>query len=269
LAAPAVCLLMRPKAFPILLIIASAALGTSVQAGGALDGQRVAASYLIAFGRAPTDAEIARSRGGEAASAPMKELLRHRRDELKSDAALETSTLARGFFDALGRKATEEESRAWAGKNSTYTEVVSKLLERLRQQPREYRQVQDRAYRFLLGRAPYDLENAYWEKYDTLPYHLLLACLDNWARRNQPGLMVTSGVPTISLNSRYLDTVQLSHDAAGELRAAAGLPEGPVLNSHFSGAAFGRNIVAPGAGEIASAGRISFVAAGADLGERR
>jgi hypothetical protein len=256
---------MRSKALLAFSILASAALATPGEAAaGPLDSQRVAASYLITYGRTPTEGEIAKSGGADGVTPPMEELLQRRVAELKADGALETSILARGFFDALGREATAEENRAWTGKVFTYSEVVSQLLERLRQQPQEYRQVQDRAYRFLLGRAPYDLENAYWEKHDTLPYYLLLACLDNWARRNQPGLMVTSGVPTISINSRYLSTAQLSHADAGELRAAAGLPAGPVLNSHFSGAAFGRNIVAPGAGEIASAGRISFVAAGRD-----
>ena len=89
-----------------------------------------------------------------------------------------------------------------------------------------------------------------------LPFALLAACIDDWARRNQPGLTVTSGPAAVNINSPYLVTVRLSPGLAEEVRAAAGFerPRNPALGYH---------VLAPGAGRVASVGGIHFVAAGA------
>jgi hypothetical protein len=132
-------------------------------------------------------------------------------------------------------------------------------LKWLAEHPAEYEQVINHAYQFLIHRDVYSLELAYWKTHDTLPYSLLVACLESWARRNQPGLMVTSGTLMVSINSDYLTTARLSPAIALEARAAAGLPP---MEDVANPAAFGRNIVAAGAAELVSSGHICFVAAG-------
>ncbi len=92
-------------------------------------------------------------------------------------------------------------------------------------------------------------------------FALLAACIDDWARRNQPGLTVTSGPAAVNVNSPYLATVRLSPALAAELRAASGFqrPAKPALGYH---------VVAPGAEAVESVGGIHFAAAGAaDLGQ--
>jgi hypothetical protein len=79
--------------------------------------------------------------------------------------------------------------------------------------------------------------------------------MEDWARRNQPGLMVTSGTPTISINCDYLATVRLSPKVAAEAREGAGLPPAGDGGTH---------VIAAGAGAIVSGGRIHFAMAGAD-----
>jgi len=71
--------------------------------------------------------------------------------------------------------------------------------------------------------------------------------------------MVTTGTPTVSVNSEFLTTVRLSPTVAAEARAAAGLDS---AGNAPDASAFGRNLVAAGAGELITGGRIHFVAAG-------
>jgi beta-glucanase (GH16 family) len=78
----------------------------------------------------------------------------------------------------------------------------------------------------------------------------------DWARRNQPGLMFTAGVPSAAVNNPYLATARLSPAVAAEARAAAAL-------GSPSPAALGLHIVAPGATSVASVGGVHFAAAGA------
>ena len=134
-------------------------------------------------------------------------------------------------------------------------------LARLAGQPAEYEQVLQRAYRLVLKREPDDVEIAYWKRQPVLSYALLAGCLDNWGRRNQPGLMATTGVATVSINSPYLVAVRLSPAVAAEARMAAGLAPG---GGRAAALALARNIVAPGADEVASDGGIHFAAAGSD-----
>jgi hypothetical protein len=130
----------------------------------------------------------------------------------------------------------------------------------LSQRPDDYRQVLDRAYQLVVRRGLYDEEVAYWKPRGTLPFLLLVACIEDWARRNQPGLMLTAGVPTVSVNSLYLATVRLSPEVAEEARAAAGLSTATTSDFVY---ASNRTVIASGADSLVAGGRIHFVAAGA------
>ena len=93
---------------------------------------------------------------------------------------------------------------------------------------------------------------------DRLSYLLLVACIEDWARRNQPGLMVTSGVATASVNCELLTTLHLPPDLVATVRSAMGLPSTPTTPA--------ATILAHGAENIVSSGAIPFLlVAGADL----
>jgi hypothetical protein len=137
---------------------------------------------------------------------------------------------------------------------------MQRHLEWLSAHPEEYQMVVGRAYRLVLRRDAYAVEVDYWKRQPVLSFALLAGCIDDWARRNQPGLTATTGVAAVSLNSAYLATVRLSPAVAREARAAAGLTS---RRDAALAAAAGRAVVAPGAGEVASVGGIPFAAAGA------
>jgi hypothetical protein len=237
----------------LLVAIGAAAPGTVAQPNP--QEERIAASFVLALGRAPSRAES--ERWLQPASRPFADLLAQHREQLKGSADAQRAVVAQASQDALGRAPSGEETKGAEG--ATYTELVQGHLKRLAAQPAEYEQVLHRAYQRLLGRDAYSIEVEYWKRRPVTSYALLLASVEDWARRNQPGLMATAGTPSASVNSDYLSAVRLSPAVAEEVRTVTGL--GPVGERGLAAAA-GRHVIAPGGADIFSVGGIHFVAAG-------
>jgi hypothetical protein len=203
----------------------------------------------------PTAAEVAA--WSASAESPFSGLLARHRQELAADAAERRAVADKAGLDVFGAQPGPEQ-KGPSDSSDTYLRLVAAHLRRLADHPEDYVNVVQRAYRFVLRRDAYPQELDYWKRYSAKPFVLLAACIDDWARRNQPGLTVTSGPAAVNVNSRFLVAVRLSPAVAVEVRAAAGFarPRG-------SGAALGRHVVAPGADDVASVGGVHFVATGA------
>jgi hypothetical protein len=215
---------------------------------------RVVVSFLLARGRVPNALEARQwTPQGPVVLADL--MARHRR-ELQDDLGARQEVSAKAAIDALG--VGTGDSRAGAAAGGAYVDVVGEHLRRLAAQQEEYVRVVRRAYRLVLGRDVYPSEIEYWTAKPVLPFALLAACIDDWGRRNQPGLTVTSGVPSASVNSGYLATVRLTAAVAAEARGVAGMDRPSSADT-----AAMRHVVAPGAGPVASVGGIHFAAAGA------
>jgi hypothetical protein len=217
-----------------------------------------AAACVVVLGRAPSSAELQRDSNG----APADQISRLQQ-QLQSDAALQHAVVIQSFHDAFGRAPTDAERAESANSHGSYTELMKRHIQWLADHPEEYEQVMHRAYPLVIHRDVYPEEIAYWKKQGTIPFALLVGAIEDWARRNQPGLMATVGTPTVSVNSEYLTTVRLSPSAAAELRAAAELP---VDAAAGQGAKSAHHLIAVGGEKLATGGGIYFVAAGrADL----
>jgi hypothetical protein len=214
---------------------------------------RVAASFLLARGRMPAPAE-AQAWAGSAGS-PISELLARHRQAITGDERERQAVAAKAVVDAFGLGAGAEPAGRPAS-GPTYLDLMRGHLEWLGSHAGDYARVVNRAYQRVLRREAYPQEIEYWSKRPVQSFALLAACVDDWARRNQPGLTVTSGPAAVNLNSPYLATVRLSPALAAEARAAAGF-ERP------RNAALGLHVVAPGAARVAAVGGIHFAAAGA------
>jgi hypothetical protein len=249
---------MCPKPlFARLLIVAGLAVPPAIVAAQSpVQEERIAASFVLALGRAPTPDEIQRWVTKD--SIPLADYVVRHRQQLRDDRAAERAVIVKASQDALGRAPTEAEATSLSGAG-TYADLMSRHLQWLAGHPAEYEQVMHRAYRLLFRRDAYSVEVAYWAGQPVLSFAMLVACVEDWARRNRPGLMATTGVASASLNSPYLATVRLSPGVAAEARAAAGLVQEGDPAQAF---ALGRTLVAPGAARVASVGGITFVAAG-------
>jgi hypothetical protein len=228
----------------------------TVLAQSAAQEERIAASFVLALGRAPSAAEIQPWSREEPLS--LADLVARHRRQLQDNPAAQRAVIIKAGEDAFGRTPGEDEIKSVAGAG-TYVDVMRRHLQSLADRPAEYEQVLNRAYRLVLQRDAYSVEADYWTRQPVLSLALLAACIDDWARRNQPGLMATTGVASVSVNSAYLATVRLSPAVAAEARAAAGLAR-PGDAARAS--AVGRHVVAPGAEQVASVGGIHFAAAG-------
>ncbi len=235
-----------------------ALLGAFASAKPAEQQERLDASFLLAQGRLATAAE--REAWAGDAETPFAELLAQQRERLRGDATAQNAVAVRAAADAFGTEALPAELgtvKPTAGE--TYAELVQRHLQWLATHPDVYRQVVDRAYRLAVGREAFPMEQDYWRERSTLSFAMLVGCVDSWARRNAPGLMATTGTASISINCCHLTTRRLSPAVAAEVRAASGLA--PVGDAALA-LACGRNLIAPGAGEIVSIGGIHLIAVG-------
>ena len=244
--------------FPRLpLVVAAATLVAVVSAGATEATERLSASFFLALGRAPTTAEL---RNWEPyAGERMADLFARHRQQLAATESERLGVAARAWRDALGREPGSRGPAELAAAG-TYAEQVERLRRTLVERDEQYRAVLDRAYRRVIGRGPFVEELDYWRQHAALPYAALVGCLENWARRNAPGLTVTSGVPAICVNSGFLTTLRLSPAVAAEVRVAAGFSTtaDPAL-----AIARGHNVVMPGVAEAVSVGGVHFAAIGA------
>ena len=235
---------MKLRVTPMFVAAALALSLSQAAPSPSIHQERTAAAAVLSFGRLPTPAET--SQEGSVA-----DLISAHKKQLAGDAALKRTVATKAFADAFGRAPTADEIAADAG---TYTELMQQHVSYLAAHADEYTKVLNRVYQLVIRRDVYPEEIEYWKKKDVQSFTVLVGCVDNWGRRNQPGLMVTAGPAAISVNCVFLATVRLSPAVATEARAAAGLPA-------VADATAGTNLLAAGAQQIISDGRIHFAAA--------
>ncbi|MBX3738259.1 MAG: hypothetical protein KF715_16310 [Candidatus Didemnitutus sp.] len=207
--------------------------------------ERAAVAQLLVFGRLPAPESPSHS---DATLVEQVELLRA---QLPRDAAARTRAAHAAWLDAFGRSPTDAELRAESALPLTYTERLQRHVARLAAQPAEFRDVLQRAYQLVVHRDAYAEEVDYWHPHGALSFVALVACLEDWARRNQPGLMITAGTPTVPLRSRAVCLVPLSPAIAAEARPLVG-----SLDVHSRVLAVGaRSLRTPGNMHLALVGR--------------
>ena len=210
---------MPSRAFPLLLALAliCSAFATHVRADET--AERWAAAHLLAFGQLPTAAEAADATD----LASVAPALAARRATLQADAVASAIVARRAWCDAFGREPTPKESATATKDAPTYFELLAAHRAALARDAVAYTAVVHRAYRTVVARDAYPEEIAYWQHYDALPFVLLVGCVEDWALRNRPGLMSTTGMPTITPNSAYLVTLRVSPAVASEVRSLLGV----------------------------------------------
>ena len=241
-----------PSVFFAALALGSASNATQVSVNA--QEERVAVAHMLVLGQQPSANELSEWQGQETLT--LEQILAKARQRLRDDRSLERQVTERSFQDAYGRDMDAEDRAELEdrfGDDHGYTRAMKHHIDWLAVQPDEYERVINRAYRFVIQRDAYAEEIEYWTERETLSYVLLVGCIEDWARRNQPGLMVTAGTPTISINCPYLTTMRLSPAIAAEARRAVDLAQSGG-EKHY--------IVAAGADRVVSEGGIHFALVG-------
>lgn len=225
---------------PLLAGLLLALVAPSARAADATD--RTTAAHLLALGTPPA-AATARPAADEP---PLATLLQAHRDQLRRDDDARAAVVRRAWADMHGRPPTEGESASLPREPVLHVELIERLRLAVAAAPADYPAIIHRAYRTVLQRDAYPEELAYWQPRGTLPFLVLVGCVEDWALRNQPGLMSTTGTPTIGVRSQHLLAWRLPPALAAEVRAA--LPE------IFAAPAAGPRLLAPGAAAVATRG---------------
>lgn len=212
---------------------------------GAAEPTRATVAQLLVFGRA-ADLAVAAKR-----DTSLADLLGEQRATLQHDRAARERAARAAWFDAFGRAATNMELASEVAVALTYTERMQRHVARLAAQRADYEAVIQRAYRWVVHRDAYAEEFAYWQPHGVLPFVALVACLEDWARRNQPGLMATAGTPTLPLRSERLTIMALPPELAAEVRAII-LPGEPDARALIVG---GGKLATPAGMRLAVFGR--------------
>jgi hypothetical protein len=218
--------------------------------------ERAKAAFLLCHGRLPNAQELSHVAG--LGVKDTRALLAEMERSIASTSELKKAVHAAATLDALGVSAGSSHEAAGTGEGVAYFRMVARLISEAALSAADYEAVIHRAYRRALARDAYPGELKYWARQPRFSYAMLVACIDNWARRNAPGLMETEGAPTVSLNSEYLQCVRVTPELADELRRATGVSSLDAAHA----AATGKLVVAPGAAGVTSAGPVPIVAVG-------
>lgn len=202
------------RSFCFLFVVAfSFTAGTALSASSpAQNRERSIVAHAIAFGRvpvAPTEID---------ATVPLSATVENHRAALERDVAARAGVARAAWLDAFGCEPSESELRGESTLALTYAARMQRHLARLATEPAEYRETIRRAYARVVQRDAYPEELDYWRPHGALPFVALAACVEDWARRNQPGLMATTGTPTVPARSRFVTIVPLSPETAAEAR---------------------------------------------------
>ena len=244
---------MPASRFLLPICVALAGVGHALAAPA--DTAPVDAAFVLTLGRLPSNEERAAALKTDGDIVARIQALRQR---LSSDLVLDHDAATRAYEDAFGQVPTAADL---AGGKSTisYTDAIAGHLRWLANHPDAYVQVIERVYPLVVSRNVYPEEIAYWKKLPPLPFVLLVGCVENWARRNQPGLMVTTGIPTMSVNSEFLTTVRLAPEDAHAAAAALKLP---IDTAPADSRSQPHHLVAAGGAPIATDGGMYFTVAG-------
>lgn len=241
----------KAKFAPVFIFAAIAISAVTGFAGPQIQQERVAASYMLVLGRAPSTSEVDQwTMKGELSVA---DLVADLEAELADSKSEKRGVSTRSFQDAFGRSPSKSELKTAVAEGGSYNQQLTGYIAALLEDAEEYEATIRRAYEFVINRDAYEQEIGYWKERGVFSYMLLVGSVEAWATRNQPGLMVTAGTPTISVNSVYLSTVRLSSQTAAEARVAGGFASVEETESH---------LLAAGSGKVVAGGRVHFLATG-------
>lgn len=219
--------------------------------------ERIQASYMLAFGRAPQQGEL--NHWMSQIDQTIPQLLSNHRQYAAAEKSFKRALVIKSYNDALGRNPNEDEIRYWTSGNDVYVDLTNKHVQWLAANTGEYEKVIKRSYQFALNRQPDASELNYWKGQGTLSYIVLVGCHEQWKRTNGQTAKKTGGSSSLS-SSAAVQTVNLSSKIASEAKSAAGINVGGNVISAGGGnvvSAGGLNVIAVGGGNVISVGGLN------------
>ena len=178
---------------------------------------RIIASYMIAFGRPPQQAETSYWLTDPLSNKTVNDLVeKHRENMNKVDRNLRLSAVKQSYIDAFGRAPQPDEINYWMGSVNTYAEMRKKHVEWFSSRNEEWVKVINASYQMAFKRAPKAEELAYWKGQPARAFWELVVQHDEFIKNN-PQLGPKTGTAGATLVKKE-NKVAISTSILNEIR---------------------------------------------------
>ncbi len=202
--------------------------------------ERIKASYMLAFGRAPFPSELNYWLGR--GNLTIAQLIDFHRQGFIEIPVLHKETILNSYNDALGRKPSEDELKYWMNDTATYLELMSNHLQLLKLNNWENERVIKLSYLKIFHREPGVEEMNLWKKRGVAGFFFLEGYLEIYKKKNQ---MEGGNVEIVNIKDfLFASTISLSPSVASEAMKIISKTKNPVVTRTIS--QHGGSIIAAG-----------------------
>jgi hypothetical protein len=212
---------------------------------------RIIASYMLAFGRPPQQAEINYWLTDPLSNQNLKVLVEKHRSNMNTvDRSLRETAVKQSYIDAFGRVPEKGELDYWMGSTNTYAEMVQLHVDFLKSRPEEWVKVIRASYKMAFKRAPKSEELAYWKGQPARTFFAMVVQHDEFIRNN-PHLGPANSTARTSLIKKE-NKVTITPSIISEIK----LIGGGVISTG------GGNVISTGGGNVISTGGGNVISTG-------
>ena len=222
-------------------------LSTSVfgQNADQIKRESIQASYMLAMGKKPTQAEENYWMSQKINGDMLKTLYENHRQWLQSNPEVKKDMIRRSFKNSYGRTPSESEVNTNMKQNWTYVDWMNNHIAWLKKTPSDFEQAIKFAYQNVLNRQPSSSELSFWKGKGTMAYYAVAACVDQCKRSGNSSNCASN---VLGSGSGYAQTVNVSPSVAASASGLIGQAGGNVV------AAGGANVVAAGGANVIAVG---------------
>lgn len=212
---------------------------------------RIIASYMLAFGRPPQQAEVNYWLTDPLSNKMVTDLVeKHRSNMNKVDRSLRLAAVKQSYIDAFGRAPRQDEIDYWMGSVNTYAEMVQKHVEWFSTRPDEWVKVIKASYQMAFKRAPKPDELAYWKGQPARSFFSLVVQHDEFIRNNPQQGPKNSTANTSIIKKE--NKVTITPSVLAEIKMIGG----SVISTG------GGNVISTGGGNVISTGGGNVISTG-------
>jgi hypothetical protein len=211
--------------------------------------ERITASYVITFGRQPTNDEMNYWMGQQVNS--LEQLVKNHSSWLNGNRDEKRKLIIRAFQHAYGYAPSESDINKSMSENKNYTEWMTNHINYLRGNSTAWNNLVGKVYSNVCRRSATDNDKRSWPQSEAKPYWMVAAVVDKWQAENRH-----NSTKAVRSGNSYGTFANLSNPVASEASRIIGSAAGNVI------APGGGNVIAPGGANAVASGGGNVIAAG-------
>ena len=212
---------------------------------------RVIASYLLAFGELPKQAEIDYWTNDPLSLKTVNDLLNEHKKNIRNDVSLQDRAIKNSYQDAFGTMPDQGQYAYWRQKKNSYMDLMENHMRFFRDYPAEFEKMVRLTYKNEFKREAKQEEINNWKSWGIRSY---LAIVQEHQKNKKAGMFAETKPASKKINTSKASGVQaeVSSKVAAEVKIAA-------ANVIATG---GGNVIATGGGNVISTGGGNVISTG-------